>query len=62
MMIVVATKSAMTLHLILTRTVLRAPMSFFDATDASIFLNRFSQDMSMVDMAVPASMFAFVLS
>ncbi|KAF2434238.1 P-loop containing nucleoside triphosphate hydrolase protein [Tothia fuscella] len=62
MLIFVATKSAMSLHNILVKTVLNAPLSLFETTDAGVLLNRFSQDMSMVDLAVPVSIFAVILS
>lgn len=32
-------------------------MSFFDVTDTSILLNRFSQDMSLIDMQLPITSF-----
>jgi len=48
-------KSGLSLHRVLLQTVMRAPQSFFDETDSGITLNRFSQDMSLVDGQLPAS-------
>jgi ABC-type multidrug transport system fused ATPase/permease subunit len=36
-------------------------MSFLENTDSSVILNRFSQDMSLIDMALPQASFAFFL-
>ena len=46
-------KSGAFLHRILLRTVMHAPQSFFDKTDRGVTLNRFSQDMSLVDNLLP---------
>jgi ATP-binding cassette subfamily C (CFTR/MRP) protein 1 len=62
MMIVIATKSIVNLHKILVEATLQAPLSFFATTDSSLLLNRFSQDMTMVDMLLPGSIFALILS
>ncbi|KAF2663667.1 hypothetical protein BT63DRAFT_465330 [Microthyrium microscopicum] len=62
MLIYVATRSAMSLHAILVKTVLNAPLSLFEKTDSGSLLNRFSQDMSLVDLAVPVSIFQVILS
>jgi ATP-binding cassette, subfamily C (CFTR/MRP), member 1 len=62
MMIVIATKSAINLHRILLNSTFKAPISFFTSTDSSTLLNRFSQDMTMVDMALPAQIFQVILS
>lgn len=42
-------------HQSLLKTVLNAPMSFFAATDAGITINRFSQDLQLIDMDLPLS-------
>ena len=42
-------------HLGLLRTVLAAPMSFFSTTDTGTTLNRFSQDLQLIDMDLPLS-------
>ncbi|RMI99793.1 hypothetical protein CDV36_015945 [Fusarium kuroshium] len=42
-------------HQSLLRTVLDAPMSFFAATDAGVTINRFSQDLQLIDMDLPLS-------
>jgi ATP-binding cassette subfamily C (CFTR/MRP) protein 1 len=40
-------------HWSLLKTVLDSPMSFFAATDAGITINRFSQDLQLIDMDLP---------
>jgi ATP-binding cassette subfamily C (CFTR/MRP) protein 1 len=35
--------------------VMRAPQSFFDETDSGVTLNRFSQDMTLIDGQLPAA-------
>jgi ATP-binding cassette subfamily C (CFTR/MRP) protein 1 len=40
-------------HWSLLRTVLDAPMSFFAVTDSGITINRFSQDLQLIDMDLP---------
>ncbi|KAF5023770.1 hypothetical protein F66182_4163 [Fusarium sp. NRRL 66182] len=42
-------------HQSLLKTVLDAPMSFFAATDAGVTINRFSQDLQLIDMDLPLS-------
>ncbi|RMJ01545.1 hypothetical protein CDV36_015712 [Fusarium kuroshium] len=42
-------------HQSLLNTVLNAPMSFFAATDAGVTINRFSQDLQLIDMDLPLS-------
>ncbi|KAK2591110.1 hypothetical protein QQS21_011198 [Conoideocrella luteorostrata] len=56
-MIVAVPKSAQHLHWLLLRAVFRAPLWFFTSTDASVILNRFSQDMTLVDQVLPMSVF-----
>ncbi|KAF4440788.1 hypothetical protein F53441_12196 [Fusarium austroafricanum] len=42
-------------HQSLLKTVLNAPMSFFAATDAGVTINRFSQDLQLIDMDLPVT-------
>ncbi|KAG8676479.1 hypothetical protein FPOAC2_02575 [Fusarium poae] len=42
-------------HQSLLKTVLNAPMSFFAATDTGTTINRFSQDLQLIDMDLPLS-------
>ncbi|MCJ1377074.1 hypothetical protein MMC17_000164 [Xylographa soralifera] len=49
----IAPRSARKLHWVLLRTVMRARQSFFTETDTGITLNRFSQDMTLVEQALP---------
>ncbi|CZR60647.1 related to multidrug resistance protein [Phialocephala subalpina] len=48
-------RSGAKLHKILLNSVMRAPQSFFDKTDSGIILNRFSQDMTLIDGSLPAA-------
>lgn len=50
-------KSAKRLHAMLLAAVIQAPFHFFTCTDNGLTLNRFSQDMSLLDQALP---FAFI--
>ncbi|KFY61345.1 hypothetical protein V497_03025 [Pseudogymnoascus sp. VKM F-4516 (FW-969)] len=54
--------SAQNLHLKLLTTVMKAPFAFFTETDNGITLNRFSQDMQLVDQALPSAAFATTFS
>ena len=42
-------------HWSLLKTVLDAPMSFFSETDSGVTINRFSQDLQLIDMDLPIS-------
>ncbi|KND91880.1 Multidrug resistance-associated protein 1 [Tolypocladium ophioglossoides CBS 100239] len=57
MLVQVIPKSAQALHWTLLETVMRAPLSFFVSTDSGDLVNRFSQDMSLVDKELPIAMF-----
>jgi ATP-binding cassette subfamily C (CFTR/MRP) protein 1 len=48
-------KSGAGLHQILLTSVMRAPQSFHDKTDTGITLNRFSQDMTLIDSLLPTA-------
>ena len=54
--------SAQKLHQTLLTSVMRAPLSFFTSTDNGITLNRFSQDMELVDQALPIAAFGTTFS
>ncbi|KAJ9485611.1 hypothetical protein VN97_g7741 [Penicillium thymicola] len=49
-------KSAIRLHWLLLDTTMRAPLTFFSTTDSGVTLNRFSQDMTLVDLALPGAL------
>ena len=55
-------RAAIRLHHILLQTVLHAPPSFFARTDSGVILNRFSQDMSLVDLQLPIATSTVFLS
>lgn len=46
-------------HWTLLNTVLSAPMSFFATTDTGVTLNRFSQDLQLIDMDLPIAALNF---
>ncbi|KAK1994571.1 ABC transporter [Colletotrichum falcatum] len=56
MYVVIVPKSAQSLHLTVLQTVIRAPMSFLAKTDTGVLVNRFSQDMQLVDMTLPGAL------
>ncbi|KAH8665276.1 putative ABC multidrug transporter [Tricladium varicosporioides] len=49
-------------HRELLNTVLNAPMTFFSTTDVGVTLNRFSQDLQLIDMELPLALLNSVLS
>lgn len=55
-------KSAAQLHRILLDSVIDAPLSFIASVDSGVTLNRFSQDMSLVDLALPIALSGFVMA
>ncbi|KAJ6007677.1 hypothetical protein N7540_011653 [Penicillium herquei] len=60
LIIPIINNTGLTLHTYLLRTTLRAPFTFLQTTDHGSLTNRFSQDMDLIDMALPlyASMFS----
>ena len=52
-----AVRASRLLHKHMLKTVLRAPMSFFDMTPLGRIVNRFSKDMYMIDEMIPESIF-----
>lgn len=48
-------ESAANLHETLLKTTMTAPQRFFAETDTGVTLNRFSQDMSLVDSQLPTA-------
>ncbi|EKV12763.1 ABC multidrug transporter, putative [Penicillium digitatum PHI26] len=53
MIITMVPKSGESFHRALLTTVLGAPMLFFSTTDSGSILNRFSQDLQLIDMDLP---------
>lgn len=53
MIITMVPKSGENFHRKLLSTVLNAPMLFFSTTDSGAILNRFSQDLQLIDMELP---------
>lgn len=51
--ITIVTTSGLRFHQTLLSTALHAPLSFFERTDTGVTLNRFSQDLQMVDSELP---------
>ncbi|KAK1241278.1 hypothetical protein MKX08_001252 [Trichoderma sp. CBMAI-0020] len=60
--IVVINRSGLYFHDILVNTVSRAPMSYHTTTDSGITVNRFSQDLQLIDMELPASALGVVIT
>ncbi|UNI23117.1 hypothetical protein JDV02_008955 [Purpureocillium takamizusanense] len=52
-LILISPYTARKLHAVLLRVVMRAPQSFFSATDSGSILNRFSQDMTIIEGQLP---------
>ncbi|KAK1565943.1 P-loop containing nucleoside triphosphate hydrolase protein [Colletotrichum navitas] len=59
--VVVIPRSAARLHQKLLDSVLNAPLWFFTTVDSGVTLNRFSQDMTLVDQTLPTAFFEVVL-
>ena len=57
----VAAHSGRSLHAILLRTVLAAPIAFLTATDSGHIINRFSQDIQLIDSELPMALMNLVL-
>ncbi|KAK2853332.1 hypothetical protein FQN49_005174 [Arthroderma sp. PD_2] len=55
MIITMVPKSGEAFHLTLLKTVLSAPLSFFSTTDQGVTMNRFSQDLQLIDMELPVA-------
>ncbi|KAI4728374.1 putative multidrug resistance protein [Aureobasidium sp. EXF-10728] len=55
-MIKIVPKSGLRLHWTLLSTITAAPLSYFTKTDAGVILNRFSQDMTIIDTALPIAL------
>jgi ABC-type multidrug transport system fused ATPase/permease subunit len=53
--ITVITKTGLYFHSLLVKTVSQAPMSFFYTVDQGVTVNRFSQDIQLIDMELPGS-------
>lgn len=54
-------KSAKHLHWLLLDAVVKAPLWYFTTTDSGVILNRFSQDMTLIDQALPMAFFTTAL-
>ncbi|OQE34379.1 hypothetical protein PENCOP_c018G04493 [Penicillium coprophilum] len=57
-----APRSAETLHKRLLTSVMHAPLSFFTSVDTGTTINRFSQDMTLIDHDLPYSALDFIFS
>jgi len=55
LIITMVPRSGVTFHKKLLDTVLASPMSFFSTTDTGVTLNRFSQDLMLIDMELPVA-------
>ncbi|OHE99829.1 hypothetical protein CORC01_04965 [Colletotrichum orchidophilum] len=61
-MLLAIPRSANHLHQTLLKAVLAAPLYFFTTTDSGVTLNRFSQDMALIDHRLPMSAWATIHS
>ncbi|KAK1701087.1 putative ABC multidrug transporter [Colletotrichum godetiae] len=61
-MLLAIPRSANHLHQTLLKAVLAAPLYFFTTTDSGVTLNRFSQDMALIDHRLPISAWATIHS
>ncbi|OHW90531.1 ABC transporter [Colletotrichum incanum] len=57
MFVMIVPKSSQNMHWTLLKSVMRAPLSFFVATDTGDLINRFSQDLSHIDRDLPTALF-----
>ncbi|KAJ6782762.1 hypothetical protein PWT90_06010 [Aphanocladium album] len=60
MFVQIIPKSASKLHWNLLKATMRAPMSFFAANSIGSLVNRFSQDMTLVDQDLPTAVFTSI--
>ncbi|RDW80341.1 putative multidrug resistance protein [Coleophoma crateriformis] len=58
----VSPRSSLKLHQILLNTAVRAPQSFYAKTDTGVTLNRFSQDIGLIDRILPLAFGRMVLA
>ncbi|KAI5197133.1 putative multidrug resistance protein [Aureobasidium subglaciale] len=56
LLIKIIPRSGLRLHWTLLSTITAAPLSYFAKTDAGIILNRFSQDMTIIDTSLPIAL------
>ncbi|KAI5243109.1 putative multidrug resistance protein, partial [Aureobasidium subglaciale] len=56
LLIKIIPRSGLRLHWTLLTTITAAPLSYFAKTDAGIILNRFSQDMTIIDTSLPIAL------
>ncbi|KAL3417375.1 ABC multidrug transporter, partial [Phlyctema vagabunda] len=54
-MLVIVPKSAQSLHWLFLESVMMAPLWFFTTTDSGVTLNRFAQDMTLLDNRLPVA-------
>ncbi|KAK0619996.1 ABC transporter [Immersiella caudata] len=56
MYVVIVPRSGQNLHMSILKAAMRAPMSFISGTTTGSLINRFSQDMNLVDLTLPATL------
>jgi len=61
-LILVSPGAANKLHAILLKSMMRAPQSYFSATDTGILVNMFSQDMTQIEMGLAVGCAVFLSS
>ncbi|ETS76400.1 hypothetical protein PFICI_11787 [Pestalotiopsis fici W106-1] len=60
--IVIINRAGSSLHAHLLKAVMEAPLSFFSSTDVGVTINRFSQDLQLVDNELSLSMLTLLLT
>jgi ATP-binding cassette subfamily C (CFTR/MRP) protein 1 len=55
-LILVIPRAGLRLHKVMLKVVMAAPMSFFAQTDAGLTINRFNQDLGLIDRQLPSTM------
>ncbi|GJN68101.1 hypothetical protein PLICBS_002144 [Purpureocillium lilacinum] len=60
--IITINRSGLYFHNLLVETVSRAPMMFHSTTDTGITVNRFSQDLQLIDMELPSAALGVVMA
>ena len=61
-MVKIASKASIHLHQMLVITTFNAPMSYLNSVDNSVTLNRFSQDMRLIETTLPVMTYILLQS
>jgi ABC-type multidrug transport system fused ATPase/permease subunit len=61
-LVLMVPRAGLRLHKVMLKAVMAAPMSFFAQTDTGVTINRFSQDMGLIDRQLPTTMAQVLLT